>query len=137
MSAVNLSSVWLRKGNSLASGTKESLFAASVLSGLLLLGCKHPSSQNSESLLPGPKPADAVLLEKQLVGIYSDEQTKRKYVVLEEAGKLYWRDEKGQTKPLSVAGNDVFPPSEGNNIIGHSIGRDNAGNAASFCYLNF
>jgi len=139
MSGVNLLSFWACKSNSLRRGTKESLFAAGFLSCLILLGCRHPSpiSQNGTSLLPGPKPADATLQDKQLVGIYSDEKTDRKYVVLEQAGKLYWRDERGQTKPLSVLGNDVFPPSEGTSIVGHSIGRDKAGNALSFCYLNF
>jgi D-alanyl-D-alanine dipeptidase len=94
-------------------------------------------AQSSNALLPGPKPADAPLEWKQLVGIYLDEDAKHSYVLLEQDGKLLWRDEKGVSQDFSVYKGIVFPPSEGKRVIGHSIARDEAGNITGFCYLNF
>jgi D-alanyl-D-alanine dipeptidase len=104
---------------------------------LLLLSARASFAQSSNALLPGPKPADAPLEWKQLVGIYLDEDAKHSYVLLEQDGKLFWRDEKGVSQDFSVYKGIVFPPSEGKRVIGHSIARDEAGNVTGFCYLNF
>ena len=94
-------------------------------------------AQSPNALLPSPKPADAPLEWKQLVGIYLDEDAKHSYVLLEQDGKLFWRDEKGASLVFSVYKDIVFPPSEGGKQVGHSIERDEAGNVTGFCYLNF
>src|SRR6267142_6274818 len=94
-------------------------------------------SQSSIALLPGPKPPDPPAKWKQLVGIYFDEESKHTFVLLERDRKLFWRDEKGVSREFSVYNETVFPPSEGESAIGHSIARDNAGKITGFCYLNF
>ena len=103
----------------------------------LLLLSLNAFPQSSESILPGPKPADAPLEWKKLVGIYLDENSKHSYVLLEKGQQLLWLDEKGISRKFSVLGDVAFPPSEGQSVIGHSISRDAAGNATGFCYLNF
>ena len=108
---------------------------AAFLFGLLSTPVSFAQSQSA--LLPGPKPADAPLEWKQLVGIYLDEDSKHSFVLLEQDGKLFWRDEKGGSKEFSVYKGIVFPPSEGDRVIGHSIARDEAGKVTGFCYLNF
>ena len=109
--------------------------AAAACLALLLPLAAFP--QSAESILPGPKPADAPPAWKKLVGIYLDEDSKRSYVLLESDGQLLWRDEQGVSRKFSVLGDVAFPPSEGQSVIGHSIGRNAAGNAIDFCYLNF
>jgi len=94
-------------------------------------------SQSSIALLPGPKPPDPPAVWKQLVGIYLDEDSKHSFVLLERDRKLFWLDEKGVSRELSVYNETVFPPSEGERVIGHSIARDDAGKITGFCYLNF
>jgi len=113
----------------------RSCFVASLFLGILSACGLFAQSPNA--LLPGPKPADAPLEWKQLVGIYLDEDAKHSYVLLERDGKLFWRDEKGVSLEFSAYEGIVFPPSEGNRVVGHSIERDEAGNVAGFCYLNF
>jgi D-alanyl-D-alanine dipeptidase len=104
----------------------------------LALFCAVASvAQSPNALLPGSKPADAPLEWNQLVGIYLDEDSKHSYVLLERDGKLFWRDEKGVSRGFSVNNETVFPPSEGESVIGHGIARDDAGNIRGFCYLNF
>jgi D-alanyl-D-alanine dipeptidase len=94
-------------------------------------------SQSSAGLLPGPKPPDSPAEWKELVGIYLDEDSKHSFVLLEQGGELFWRDEKGVNRGFSVYNGIVFPPSEGDRVIGHSIARDEAGRIKGFCYLNF
>ena len=103
------------------------------------LGCfpSHVLSQSSVALLPGPKPLDSPAEWKQLVGIYLDEDSKHSFVLLEQDKKLLWRDEKGVSREFSVYKELVFPPSEGERTIGHSIVRGNTGRITGFCYLNF
>ena len=93
-------------------------------------------SQSSTALLPGPKPPDPPAEWKQLVGIYLDKESKHTFVLLERDRKLFWRDEKGVSREFSVYNETVFPPSEGESAIGHSIARDNARKITGFCYLN-
>jgi N-acyl-D-aspartate/D-glutamate deacylase/D-alanyl-D-alanine dipeptidase len=95
------------------------------------------AQQTLDPLFPGPKPQDAPAEWKQLVGIYLDEHAKQSFILLEQDGRLYWRDDKGKSQPISVAYGHIFPPSEGKSIVGHSIERNEAGNATAFCYLNF
>jgi D-alanyl-D-alanine dipeptidase len=94
-------------------------------------------AHSSNTLLPGPKPADAPLEWKQLVGIYLDEDAKHSHVLLERDGKLLWRDEKGVSLEISVDEDSVFPPSEHGKQFAHAIQREEAGNVTGFCYLNF
>ncbi|MGC2802195.1 MAG: hypothetical protein WCA41_10190, partial [Candidatus Acidiferrum sp.] len=61
------------------------------------------------------------------MGIYADENrnSKHTFVLLEEGGKLYWREDTGQTWPFSMTDGIVFPPNEaGNKVVGHDIIRD-------------
>ena len=101
--------------------------------------------QGSPSITPGPKPADAPTEWKQLVGVYLDEpkslapdaKPARSFILLEDTGKLLWRDDKGAANPLSLMGINVFLPSEAPLQVGHSIVRDERGNVNAICYLNF
>jgi D-alanyl-D-alanine dipeptidase len=138
MSGVNLSSVRPSKRKPGARGRRKSFWNLHSLVALTVLALGPVSlAQSNDSFFPGPKPPDAPSRWKQLTGIYFDEDSKHSYIVLEDHGQLLWRDDKGKTLPLSIIGDTVFPPSEGTDIIGHSIARDDAGNATSFCYLNF
>jgi len=95
--------------------------------------------QSSASLTPGPKPSDVSSDWKQLVGIYADEDlsSKHTFVLLENGGKLYWREDTGKTWPFSITDGIVFPPNEDREKVpGHDIIRDDAGNAIAFSYLN-
>jgi D-alanyl-D-alanine dipeptidase len=94
-------------------------------------------SQSSSALLPGPKPPDSPAEWQALVGIYLDEDSKHSFILLEQNGKLFWRDEKSVSREFSVQKDIVFPPSEGERGIGHNIARDDAGRIKGFCYLNF
>jgi D-alanyl-D-alanine dipeptidase len=88
------------------------------------------------SLAPGPKPADAPLEWKQLVGIYTREDTKDSFVVLEQGHRLFWRD--------SHNGIEESPEKDGTLWIGvgdgRSIGltelRDANGIVTGLSYLN-
>lgn len=110
---------------------------ATAIALFLIAALAH--AQSNKSILPGPKPTDAAKEWKELVGIYSDDQDKKRtFVLLEQNGKLLWRDEKGVNQEFRILGNDtVFIPSEGNSLIGHSISRDDSGHVNGFCYLNF
>jgi D-alanyl-D-alanine dipeptidase len=94
-------------------------------------------AQSPNPLFPGPKPADVSYEWKQLVGIYLDERSKHSFVLLEKDKKLFWRDDGGVEREFSVYNGIVFPPSEGDKIVGHTIARDGARNVTGFCYLNF
>lgn len=116
-------------------------FLPAVITALFLLCLAFPvAAQSPSSLEPGPKPPDVSSDWKQLVGIYADENrnSKHTFVLLEEGGKLYWREDTGQTWPFSMTDGIVFPPNEaGNKVVGHDIIRDDAGNVIAFSYLNF
>jgi D-alanyl-D-alanine dipeptidase len=97
------------------------------------------AAQTPSSLEPGPKPRDVSSDWKQLVGIYADEDrnSKHSFVLLEDGGKLYWREDTGQTWPFPITDGMVFPPNEaGRKVPGHDIIRDDAGNVIAFSYLN-
>jgi D-alanyl-D-alanine dipeptidase len=116
-----------------------------LLAALLLWAPGIITGQSSASLAPGPKPPDAPPEWKTLVGIYADEpksiqpfvESKHSFVLLEQDGKLLWRDDAGKSQPISVTNGLIFPPNEGGSRIGHSISRDADGIATAFCYLNF
>jgi zinc D-Ala-D-Ala dipeptidase len=110
-------------------------FAAIALS--IFCSFTYLTAQSPPILEPGPKPADVFLEWKQLVGIYSDEDSKHSFVLLEQGGKLFWRDDQGKSQDIALMGGVIFPPSEGKTSIGHSIERNEVGNAIAFCYLNF
>ena len=103
--------------------------------------------QGSPSIMPGPKPADAPTEWKQLVGIYLDEpkslapdaaKPTRSFILLEDGGKLYWREDTGKTWPISITDGIFFLPNEGRDkMFGHDVIPDEAGNVTAFCYLNF
>jgi D-alanyl-D-alanine dipeptidase len=94
-------------------------------------------AQPPDSLLPGSKPVDAPPEWKQLVGIYLDEDSKHSFVLLEQDGKFFWRDEKGVSREVSGHNGIVFLPSKGDEIVVRDIVRDKAGNVTGFCRLNF
>jgi D-alanyl-D-alanine dipeptidase len=105
---------------------------------VLLLTLAAPRfTQSDSSIVPGPKPTDVPQKWKELIGIYLDEDAKHSYILLEQNGKLFWRDEKGENREFGMVHDIVFPPSEGNTVVGHSIARDEAGKIVGFCYLNF
>ncbi|HKV24440.1 MAG TPA: M15 family metallopeptidase [Candidatus Acidoferrum sp.] len=115
---------------------------------LLALAClaTPACAQTTSSLEPGAKPADAPQEWKQLVGIYLDEpkslepntpKPTRLFILLEDGGKLFWRDDKGIVTPVTLSANSVFLQSEGPRIVGHGIARDENGNVEGLCYLNF
>jgi D-alanyl-D-alanine dipeptidase len=138
MSAVNSSNVGPSKkkpGAPVSQAISLRLISREVF--LILAFAVTTLAQSNSTILPGPKPADAPRKQKELVGIYLDEKGKHSYLVLEDRGKLLWRDDKGKSAPLGVDGETVFPPSEGNAVIGHSIARDASGKVVGFCYLNF
>src|SRR5262249_34679277 len=108
-----------------------------VLTLILLAFSSASHCQSTNSLPTGPKPLDASREQKQLVGVYFDEDSKRSFVLLERDGKLHWRDEKGREWNFDILTDEVaFIPSEGENDFGHTIGRDQNGNVRAFCYLN-
>jgi D-alanyl-D-alanine dipeptidase len=88
-----------------------------------------------DSLLPGSKPVDAPPEWKQLVGVYLDEDSKHSFVLLEQDGKFFWRDEKGVSREVSGHNGIVFLPSEGDEVVVRDIVRDKAGNVTGFCRL--
>jgi D-alanyl-D-alanine dipeptidase len=110
-------------------------FAVAVF--LAFFSASASLAQLPDALLPGPKPADAPLEWKRLVGIYLDEDSKHSFVLLEQGGKLFWRDEKGVSREFSVNEGIVFPPSEGGKQFGHDIVLGETGNITGLCYLNF
>ena len=91
---------------------------------------------SAASLIPGPKPADAPVEWKQLVGIYTREDTKDSFVVLEQDHRLFWRD--------SHNGIEEIPENDGTLWLdvgdGRSIGltelRDANGIVTGLSYLN-
>lgn len=103
------------------------------------------AAQTASTLEPGPKPPDVPLEWKKLVGIYADEpksiqpfaESKHFFVLLEQDGKLFWRDDAGKSLPIQVMGETIFPPEGGKRVAGHSIARNQAGYATGFCYLNY
>ena len=101
-----------------------------------LLACAV-RAQSPATLLPGPKPPDAPSEWKQLVGIYLDEDSKHSFVLLEQDGKLFWRDDKGKNQAISVFDGNIFLASEGQPTAVYSMLHDEAGNVTGFCYLNF
>src|SRR2546430_8360026 len=140
MSGVNLSNVGPSKKNPGARARQPP--TVSRLSSTTLLGvalCIAACSPPRASVVPGPKPLDAPKEWKELLGIYSGEENKKaSFILLEQDGKLFWRDEKASSKEFRIIkGAVVFPPSEGTNIVGHSVTRDEAGNVVGFCDLNF
>jgi len=141
MSGVNLSNAGpLKKklgarGRQTAPPVTRFPFNALVLVALCLVACSGPTV----SIVPGPEPADAPQKWKELLGIYSgDENKKLSFILLEQDGKLLWRDEKGANKEFRILNaNTVVIPLKGESIAGHSISRDDMGNVNGFCYLNF
>src|SRR5262249_3313398 len=108
-----------------------------VLALILLAFSSSSYGQSTNSLPTGPKPLDASREQKQLVGVYLDEDSKRSFVLLERDGKLYWRDQKGEEWNFQVVSDDaLFIPSEGELDPGHSSARDQNGNVQGFCYMN-
>jgi D-alanyl-D-alanine dipeptidase len=117
---------------------RRSLKRCSVLAlAIFILGsiAAHPQSQNP--ILPGPKPADVSKDWKQLVGIYLGEDSKHSFVLLEQGGQLFLRDDERKDHEIFIHDGMVFLPFEGEKQFGHDIERDEAGNVKSFCYLNF
>jgi D-alanyl-D-alanine dipeptidase len=96
-------------------------------------------AQSPNALLPRAKPHDPSKEWKELVGIYLDEDSKHSLILLERDGKLFWRDEKGVSREISVVDGIVVPPppTEGGKQFGYDILRDDAGRITAFCYLNF
>ena len=140
MSAVTSSSVGpsKRKPGARANLIPVILHRLSPLALFLFSFTSCAVSQDASSIAPGPKPSDAPKQWKELIGIYSGDQDKtRSFILLEQDGKLLWRDEKGASQEFHITGTTAFLPSEGANMIGHSISHDEAGHVNAFCYLNF
>ncbi|HWZ96616.1 MAG TPA: M15 family metallopeptidase [Candidatus Dormibacteraeota bacterium] len=140
MSGVNSSSVGRSKSKHGAHGSQTAPFVRNFLAFLFLLfvAAAAAFAQSASSIVPGPKPADASPERKELVGIYSGEKdAKHSYILLEQEGKLFWRDDKGVNKEFVIDGENVFPPSEGSMVAAHTIVRDEAGHIIAFAYLNF
>ena len=107
---------------------------------MVLLPTLSAFSQSTESILPGPKPAEAPPEWKKLVGIYRDEGSKQSYVMFEQNGKLFWRNEDGVSREGLINDDTVFPPFEVNGkglMLGRDMIPDDAGNITALCYLNF
>ena len=103
------------------------------------------TAQTPSPLETTPRPPDAPLGWKTLVGIYADEpksiqplvESKHSFVLLEQDGKLLWRDDAGKIAPIQVMGETIIPPEGGKIVAVHSIVRNQAGYATGFCYLNY
>ena len=132
----------------IANSRHRTFVSALLFCAALPLACACPlKAQTAASITPGPKPADAPAEWKQLVGIYLDEpkslapdapKPTRIYIVLEQNGELLWQDQQGKQTKFSMMDNDIaFPPEPGPKVVGHSIIRNDVGNATAFCYLNF
>src|SRR5690349_2720563 len=98
MSGVNLSNVGHSKkkpgvrGRSAIASRRVLCFTVVLTSAL----ATPTFAQSNPSIVPGPKPPDAPQQWKELVGVYSgDEDKKSSFVLLEQNGKLLWRDTKG------------------------------------------
>src|SRR5882724_2450421 len=125
MSGVNLSNVGPSKKKPGAHGRQLTAIGRRVCFIVLLVaGLAAPTyAQSGSSIVPGPKPPDAPQKWKELVGIYSgDEDKKLSFVLLEQGGKLLWRDEKDVRREFRIIqGETVFVPSEGTTLVGHTI----------------
>jgi D-alanyl-D-alanine dipeptidase len=121
------------------------LAALSLAALAVSLLVRFSAAQTALSIEPGPKPSDAPPEWKQLLGIYLDEpesvssdasKPKHTFVLLEQGGKLLWRDDKGVLSAVMISGNDVFLAAEGPRQEGHSIARNEEGFAVGLCYAN-
>lgn len=140
MSGVNLSNVGLSKKKPGARGSLLTAIGRKVCFIVLLVAeLTAPTyAQSDSSIVPGPKPPDAPRKWKELVGIYSgDEDKKLSFVLLEQGGKLLWRDAKGVSQELQLSGDSLFLPSESKKQFPHDLVRDEASGILAFCYLNF
>jgi len=140
MSGVSLSNVGPSRKKPGARGSLVTAIGRQLclIAALISALAASASAQSDSSIVPGPKPPDAPRKWKELVGIYSgDEDKKLSFVLLEQGGKLLWRDAKGVSQELQLSGDSLFLPSESKKQFPHDLVRDEAGGILAFCYLNF
>jgi D-alanyl-D-alanine dipeptidase len=88
------------------------------------------------SLTPGPKPADARLEWKQLVGIYSRPDTKETFTILERHHHLFWRDSNNRNEEILEKDGTLWLEVVGKRSIGLMELRDANGIVTQLSYLN-
>jgi D-alanyl-D-alanine dipeptidase len=98
----------------------------------------HPqtATTTAPSLTPGPKPADAPLEWKQLVGIYSGPDTKETFTILERHQRLFWRDSYNRTREISEKDSTLWLYAIGERSVGLTEQRDANGIVTQLSYLN-
>src|SRR5690349_11135480 len=105
MSGVNSSNVGPSKKKPGACGSLVKAIGRQVclVAALISVLAASAYAQSDSSITPGPKPPDAPRQWKELVGIYSgDEEKKLSFILLEQDGKLLWRDEKGVSREFRI-----------------------------------
>ncbi len=114
---------------------------------LLIIACSVPvivpaiphsqaSVKSTTSLAPGPKPLDAPLAWKQLVGIYALGETKESFILLERDEELRWLDRHNQAKHIFEKEGLLWLDVGGGRSVGLSESRATDGTVKSFSYLN-
>jgi D-alanyl-D-alanine dipeptidase len=88
------------------------------------------------SLTPGPKPTDAPLEWKQLVGIYTLEGTKDSFVVLEEGHRLLWRDSHNRSQEIPKGDGILWMGAGDGRCVDLTEVRAPDGIVTGFFYLN-
>jgi len=92
------------------------------------------SAQSGSSILPGPKPPDAPPQWKKLIGVYADKQNpKITYILLEQDGKLFWRDEEGTNRQFVASGDEVTPAPQGTKISSRATAHDKPSSLSLCC----
>jgi D-alanyl-D-alanine dipeptidase len=94
------------------------------------------TAPSADSLLPGPKPPDAPLEWKQLVGIYRLTDAKEAVVVLEQDRHLYILHAPKERVEIIQKDGNLFPvEGTGSNVV-YTVWHDDSG-TLHFSYLNW
>lgn len=107
-----------------------------LLSFILLGFLSLAFAQSPNAVLPGPKPADAPLEWKQLVGIYSLDRTKESFVLLEQNLHLIWRDSHNVSDETPEKDGVLWIDAGGGRRIGLREERNASGSVQYLHYLN-
>jgi D-alanyl-D-alanine dipeptidase len=94
------------------------------------------AATTATSLTPGPKPADVPPEWKQLVAIYTREDTKDSFILLEQDHRLFWRDSHNGIEEIPENNGTLWLDVGGGRSIGLTELRDANGIVTGLSYLN-
>jgi D-alanyl-D-alanine dipeptidase len=104
------------------------------LTSLLTPAALHAQTALAPSLRPGPKPTDAPLEWKQLVGIYSHD--KQIVILLERDQRLYWRESDTRIERIEEKNGLLSLPGAAGRGFGLITKRDTDGSATTISHIN-